>query len=108
MIISKNAKYLQAILSSRLYEYAYKRIFSSIELGEAAYQYNKHALVKLPVKQLSNQEEKIIEVLVDKIIEKNAKNVIPDTSFLESKIDDYVYNLYDITDEERSYIKQEV
>ena len=49
MMISNYPMFLQSILSSRLYEFAYKRIFSSIELGESAYQYNKHALVKLPV-----------------------------------------------------------
>ena len=49
MLISKNAEYLQHTLSSRLFEFAYKRIFSSVELGEHGYQYNKHALVKLPV-----------------------------------------------------------
>ncbi len=48
-MISNYPMFLQSILSSRLYEFAYKRIFSSIELGESAYQYNKHALVKLPV-----------------------------------------------------------
>ncbi len=49
MMICNYPMFLQSILSSRLYEFAYKRIFSSIELGENAYQYNKHALVKLPV-----------------------------------------------------------
>lgn len=49
MMISKNAKYLQQILSSKLFEVAYKKIFSSIELGEHGYQYNKHALIKLPI-----------------------------------------------------------
>ena len=41
--------YIQSTLSSKLFEFAYKRIFSSIELGMSAYQYNKHALVKLPI-----------------------------------------------------------
>ena len=62
MIITKFPKWLQTTLSSRLFEYAYRRIFSSIELGEHAYQYNKHALVKLPIiypvidKELSEEE----------------------------------------------------
>ena len=34
MLISEYAKYLQITLSSTLFEYAYKRIFSSIELGQ--------------------------------------------------------------------------
>ncbi len=49
MLISDEAEYLQNILSSHLYEFAYKRIFSSIELGKHGYQYNKHALIKLPI-----------------------------------------------------------
>jgi len=49
MLISEDAVYLQATLSSRLFEFAYKNIFSSVELGEHGYQYNKHALIKLPV-----------------------------------------------------------
>ena len=54
MLITKYPLYLQSILSSKLYEFAYKRIFSSIELGTSAYQYNKHALVKLPIAPVSN------------------------------------------------------
>lgn len=49
ILISENAEYLQKTLSSKLFEYAYKKIFSSIELGANGYQYNKHALMKLPV-----------------------------------------------------------
>lgn len=49
MMIADNAIYLQRTLSSRLFEFAYKNIFSSVELGTHGYQYNKHALVKLPI-----------------------------------------------------------
>ena len=56
MLIFEDAEYLQFTLSSKLFEYAYKRVFSSVSLGEHGYQYNKHgyqynkhALVKLPV-----------------------------------------------------------
>lgn len=53
MLISEQSEYLQRILSSKLFEVAYKKIFSSIELGEHGYQYNKHALVKLPIPKRS-------------------------------------------------------
>ena len=49
MMIVDFPLYIQSTLSSKLFEYAYKRIFSSIELGGSAYQYNKHALINLPV-----------------------------------------------------------
>lgn len=49
MLISNKVKFLQQILSCKLFEGAYRKIFSSVELGEHGYQYNKHALIKLPV-----------------------------------------------------------
>ena len=68
MLISDAALYLQKTLSSKLFEVAYNKMFSSVELVNHTYQYNKHALVKLPViknayaiKQLSaiNDEQQI-------------------------------------------------
>ena len=49
MMVSKYAAFLQSVLSSKLYEFAYKKIYSSVEIGASGYQYNKHALVKLPI-----------------------------------------------------------
>lgn len=65
MLISDNAEYLQHILSSKIYEFAYKNIYSSVELGEHGYQYNKHAFVKLPVPKI---EVHHLEELTDKEI----------------------------------------
>lgn len=77
MLIADDAEYLQHTLSSRLFEFAYKRIFSSVELGEHGYQYNKHALVKLPI-------------------------IKPERFFRFDKndIDTQIYELYEITNEE--------
>ena len=49
MMLSKQSDYLCKILSSNLYEYAYKHLFTSTQLGTTGYQYNKHALLKLPI-----------------------------------------------------------
>ena len=49
MMVTPYAAFLQSVLSSKLYEYAYKKMFSSVEIGAQGYQYNKHALIKLPV-----------------------------------------------------------
>lgn len=78
-MISKYARYLQATLSSQLFEFAYKRIFSSVELGQNGFQYNKHALIKLPIKKF-NEDEFV--------------------TYSEA----FFYNCYGITDEEIEYI----
>ena len=54
MLLSKDARYIQQTLSSSLFEFAYKRIFASVELGQHGYQYNKHALIKLPVHKIND------------------------------------------------------
>ena len=80
MMVTKQAHYIQATLSSQLFEFAYKRIFSSIELGQHGYQYNKHALLKLPIKDLK----------VNDAIDYN---------------DEFFYKHYNITKDEIEYIR---
>ena len=79
MMISKHARYLQATLSSQLFEFAYKRIFSSVELGQHGFQYNKHALIKLPVKKFNESDSAAYS-------------------------DEFFYNYYGITNEEIEHI----
>ena len=73
----KTLKYLQKTLSSRLFEFAYKNIFSSIELGQNGYQYNKHALIKLPI--------------INKVID------LPNN---ENEINNAIYQLYNLNEKE--------
>ena len=79
MMVGESCKYIQKTLSSKLFEFAYKRIFSSVELGGSGYQYNKHALIKLPV--FRNPQSQI-------------------------NTDEDVYKLYGIDDEEIEFIER--
>lgn len=103
ILTGNNLYYLVAILSSTLYEYSYKKIFSSVELGTSGYQYNKHALVKLPV----ILPKRIDKIYVDEI-EKLASDIL-NNNFNEStykKIDRLVFDLYSISDDEIEYLRQ--
>ncbi len=86
MLISDYAQYIQATLSSELFEFAYKNIFSSVELGSHGYQYNKHALVKLPIMKPADNE--------------NVCGI--------SDINSYIYSKYNISSEEITYIKSQL
>ena len=83
MLIAKTdvMKYLCATLSSHLFEFAYKTIFSSVAIGASGYQYNKHALIKLPI-----------------LKQKNAVG--------NDYTDNFFYHLYGLTDEEIAYIEK--
>ena len=90
IVSSDHLEYLTTLLSSKLYEYAYKSIFSSVELGKSGYQYNKHALIKLPIiKPNKKIENEIINLF------KNKEH---------NEIDTLIYKLYNLTEEEINYI----
>lgn len=82
ILTGKHLQYLQATLSSELFEVAYRKIFSSIELGKRAYQYNKHALVEVPIAQQGLTHW--------------------------TNTDDFFFDLYRLTQEEINYVKMEM
>lgn len=104
-MIADQPYYLLATLSSQLFEFSYKQLFSSIELGTNGYQYNKHALVLLPIidpKAIDNTILGKIQYLAQKAMHstdmQTKKDAIKD-------IDELIYGLYDISKKEVDYIK---
>ena len=88
MLIADYASYIQRTLSSRLFSFSYKKIYSSVELGEHGYQYNKHALIKLPL------------IVPTDTIRAEVENCKTDA------IDQYIYSLYGISIDEVASIEK--
>ena len=88
MLIADYASYIQRTLSSRLFSFSYKKIYSSVELGEHGYQYNKHALIKLPL------------IVPTDTIRAEVENCKTDA------IDQYIYSLYGISNDEVESIEK--
>lgn len=95
-----NYKYLLGILNSKLcYIWLYykgKRKGNVLELFPSS-------LNKIPIKSINATEQQRIISLVDRIIElkKQDKN----TKELENKIDEMVYDLYELTEDEKELIR---
>ncbi|WRA26159.1 class I SAM-dependent DNA methyltransferase [Helicobacter pylori] len=110
MIVSDayNLKLLTALLNSKLVTFYFKNFCGGCILGKSGYQYNKHALEKIPIPKITtkNQElaDKII-ALVDKILKSKEKDPKANTQRLEKEIDALVYRLYHLTDEEIKIIE---
>jgi type II restriction/modification system DNA methylase subunit YeeA len=68
ILIGKNIKYIFSIISTKVLTHYYKNYCSGVILGEKGYQYNKHAVEKLPIPQISKKEQKPFEILVDYIL----------------------------------------
>lgn len=98
IILGENLLYLNTILASTLIFYSYKKFYPGVELGKSGYQYNKHALKKIPIPQISEESQKPFEELAEIIISK--KELGESTEKEENEIDLMVYKLYNLSYEE--------
>ncbi len=96
-------KYILGILNSKLGNYLYHLLIA--EEGKVFAQVKLTFLRKIPIRNASPADQKTISKLVDKILSEKAKDTEADTSNLEKQIDDLVYKLYDLTEEEIKIIE---
>ena len=62
--------------------------------------WKKYKIELLPVKVTNEEEERNLEIIVDKILLTKKSNPLADTRLLEAEIDRLVYELYGLTEEE--------
>ncbi|HHW19761.1 Eco57I restriction-modification methylase domain-containing protein [Thermodesulfovibrio thiophilus] len=103
-ITGKHLKFIIAILNSKLtFEYLLK-IGSG--LGKEGFEFRKIYVEQLPIPKISESDQKPFIDLVDKILAAKAEDPDADTSELETQIDQMVYKLYGLTDEEIKVIEK--
>ncbi|GAA9039714.1 class I SAM-dependent DNA methyltransferase [Helicobacter pylori] len=110
MIVSDayNLKLLTALLNSKLTTFYFKNFCGGCILGKSGYQYNKHALEKIPIPKITPENQKLAHKITDgakAILEAKEKDPKANTQELEKEIDALVYQLYNLTDEEIKIIE---
>ena len=108
MITGSDLKVLVGLLSSTLMTFAYKRYCSGTVLGAKGYQYNKHALEKLPVVKIPVSQQQSFIRLVNQILDVKQTDPNSDVSALENEIDNLVYELYNLTEDEIAIVEASV
>ena len=92
-------KYVLGILNSRLIGFYYSKTFTNLSVA-------KNAILTLPIRIFDSSDSRErkkgnhISELVDRILAERHADPIADTSALERKIDQLVYELYGLTEEE--------
>lgn len=92
-------KYLVGILNTDIVHRIYLLYYSGGKLGDKGLRYKKEFISKIPIPS----KNKLIIKLVEEIIE--LKKLNKDTQDLEEKIDEMVYELYGLTEEEKELIR---
>lgn len=91
-------KFLLAILNSKISEWYFNLIGTTTGMGTN--RWKKYKIELLPIKIPSLEQEKEIEILVNQILLIKKQSSTADTTDLETQIDQLVYELYGLTEEE--------
>jgi type II restriction/modification system DNA methylase subunit YeeA len=103
-MIGSSEKFLLGILASKLIDFYYRNISSSYRGGYLRFIYQY--LAQIPIVQASNNQKNKIENKVDQILQQKQHSPSVATSTLEAEIDEMVYDLYGLTEEEREIVEE--
>ena len=98
--------YVLALVNSELLEYQHKN--SAKQTGGGVYEYFPNTIERYPIPVISIEEQKPFIEIVEKIIEIKKNNANESTIELEQQIDELVYSLYNITEDEKKIIKDKI
>lgn len=106
LITGRDIKFLTTILNSKFFTYLFTSFYAGGGLGDSGYRYKKIFLELCPIPQISSEAQKPFIDLIDQILEitsapdYNPKNPPIKQKELEKQIDELVYKLYGLTEEE--------
>ena len=101
--VGENLEYLASILNSKVVLFYFK--LGSVIWGKDGIKWFGKYFDNIPIPKIRKDEQKPFEILVDQILSAKAENPKADTSQLEKQIDEMVYKLYELTDEEIKIIE---
>lgn len=106
LMTGEKLKYLLAILNSKVSEWYFNLIGTTTGMGTN--RWKKYKIELLPIMEPSEEQQKEIEDIVNQILSIKNQNPTADTTTFENQIDQLVYQLYDLTDEEIAIIENGV
>ena len=102
--VGSHLKYLLGFLNSSIGKWLIMEYVTKLDTG--GYMMQKIFLEKIPIIVPNQEQENKIINLVDKILNIKKSELPIYTTDLEKQIDDLVYNLYDLTEEEIKIIER--
>ncbi len=106
LMTGEKLKYLLAILNSKVSEWYFNQIGTTTGMGTN--RWKKYKIELLPIKEPTAEHESKIENLANQIIEIKKQNPSANTTSLETQIDQMVYQLYGLTEEEIAIVEKGV
>jgi hypothetical protein len=101
--VGENIEYLSAILNSKVIYFYFK--LGSVIWGKDGIKWFGSYFDNIPIPEISTDEKRPFITLVDRILAAKKRNPDVDTSALEREIDQLVYKLYGLTEEEIAIVE---
>ncbi len=108
IMTGENLKFLLAIFNSKLFFFAIKQFYGGGALGAKGIRMKHTFFEKFPIPEITPENAVIakqIERLVDNILTAKVQNPSVDTSTLEDQIDELVFELYGLSEEQKVLVK---
>lgn len=102
--ITCNPLFLLGVLNSRPISFWFEHKFGKLQRGLFP-QFKINELAIFPIPSASQEKQNEISEIVCRIISEKKISVLADTSSLEHEIDQLVYQLYGLTDDEISIVE---
>jgi hypothetical protein len=93
-------EYILGWVNSRLFQYLFECFFDGLKMSGGYLLYSAPNLSNTYIKLASREEQTKISMMVRSLIDAQKRNSIADINHLENQIDQLVYKLYDLTEEE--------
>lgn len=113
-----NLKFVTAILNSNVIDFYYKVNFGTTHVGGGYLDLRGAQIVELPIKTISKYQQPFVQ-LIDKMLSLNKRlgeigdkktderaKIEEETKKTDQKIDELVYELYGVTEEEKKIIEE--
>jgi type II restriction/modification system DNA methylase subunit YeeA len=104
-IVGDSLYYLMSVLCSKFGVYIFTNYYTGPQFDNKGFRYKKAYLENLPIPLISKEAQQPFIDLVDIILAKKEKN--EDTTTEEKQIDQLVYQLYDLTEDEIKVVEGE-
>jgi len=114
-------EFLSCLMNSKLMAFAYASLFSGLRMGGGYYQFQSPQLRILPVKLPNIEQESIFKNYLNRMLDLQEKfirmegkqidekvKLEKEIAEIDVKIDQLVYDLYGLTDEERKIVEKAV
>ena len=97
--------FVVASLNSIITDYWFQKLYETTKVSGGYFDLNGNQIESMPIPNATTEQQEYIASRVDAILSAKKADPSVDTSALEVEIDEKVFDLYDLTPEEREIVK---